>query len=276
MLTREGHALNAERSSVRSGWPARASTPPADARRASHAAPILLLDRAWLRRWRGMLAIRTAGARVVGADSEAQALGRLPGSGAHMVLVHVDEPRPDLTELLRRLYTLAPGVYCVAVGTATRDADLERCFALGFDDYLTWPLQPQALYAAAESAAEAREATIASPEYLAQLGDEAHTGPLQEQLLVHLRDEADRLLAFLNAADSSRDRLARWMHRVRSGLLLLGYVTLADECKDIELDCRWPHIEDGTLKRRGWRIARQMRAISMQAGGAPIDAAFSS
>ena len=223
---------------------------------------ILVVQAPWLDRLRSTMAIRRVGAIAVTASTHAVAQRRLDTRSIDIALLDLDRHKEPPEPLLRRIQIDYPGVYCVAVSATLRDAELERWFARGFDDFLTRPLRVNRLRAVFDAAAEARSAALANRAIRFTNDADLYSQDLHAQLLVHLRDEADKLYTVLSGSSPMRQELRRKMHRIRSGLLLVGMRPLADECLDLERDCELDGVDDGVLYRRGWRIARQMRTLS--------------
>lgn len=216
-----------------------------------------LLDRA-----RSTLAVRRAGAIAVTASSIAQAKDRLDRHGVDIALLDLDAAACSPYDLLAHIQTHSPSTYTVAISASMPDSELEQCFARGFDDFLAKPMRSGALRVVIDAANDARNANIANGLVSFTHDADIHPPELRAQLFLHLRDETDKLYAVLSNPSFMRALLRRKMHRIRSGLLLLGLRSLADECLDLERDCELETVDEAILHRRGWRLARQMRALS--------------
>jgi len=223
---------------------------------------VLLADASWFGRMRGAAALRRAGAHVVTATRLAQARHHLELDRVDIALLDLDGHGNGSSDILKLLQSDRPEVYTVALSAAVNDVELEALFAKGFDDFLAKPLDVDRLRVLIDTAIDARRDDVGRR--FVSLGSDSdfHSPDLLPQLLAHLRDETDTLYTLLSASTLTRRQLGRRMHRVRSGLLLVGLRALADECLDLERDCELAHVEDTVLHRRGWRIARQMRALS--------------
>ena len=233
-----------------------------DADAARSIARILLYDPAWLDRFRGCATITRAEARVLSAARIDQAVHHLNTACIDIALLSLDSSRDRPHALLRLLQERAPDAYVVASSAPVPDSDLEACFAQGFDDFVPKPLTANRLRIVIHAAADAHRASLISRAVPIQHNGDFYSPELQAQLLIHLREETDKLYTMLSTCTSLGTELKRRMHRIRSGLLLLGLRPLADECRDLERDCELTHVDDSVLRRRGWRIARQMRAFS--------------
>ena len=223
---------------------------------------VLLADRSWLARMRSAAAVRRAGAHVLTATRLEQARHHVRQCPIDIALLDLDGQASGANDILKLLQADRPEVYTVALSAAIHDVELEACFSRGFDDFLAKPLDVDRLRVLIDTAIDARRDDVARRAITLSADSEFHSPDLLPQLLAHLREETDTLYALLSTATLTRRQLGRRMHRVRSGLLLVGLRALADECLDLERDCELPHVEDGVLHRRGWRVARQMRALS--------------
>ncbi|WP_189609279.1 response regulator [Pigmentiphaga litoralis] len=250
--------------------PMRAQASPDATRSIPH---ILFFEPSWLDRLRGSATIRRANARVLSAARVDQAIHHLNTARVDIALLDLDFSQGRHDVLLCMLHERAPEAYVVASSATASDADMEACFARGFDDFVPKPLAASRLRIVIDAAADAHRASSVSRAVPIRNNDDFYSPELHAQLLVHLREETDKLYTMLSTSTSLGTQLHRRMHRIRSGLLLLGLRPLADECRDLERDCELPHVDDGVLRRRGWRIARQMRALSAPATTEPLDTA---
>jgi CheY-like chemotaxis protein len=222
----------------------------------------LIVQSTWFDRARSVVAVRRAGALALSASTPKQAQACLARHAIDIALLDLDAPDCAPYELLMHIQAACPSVYAVAMSASLQDSELERCFARGFDDFLAKPLRGDGLRALMAAAADARSAELASRTVSFADDADVYSPELQAQLLMHLRDETDKLYAVLSGSSFIRMQLSRKMHRIRSGLLLVGLRPLADECLDLERDCELDSVDEDILHRRGWKIARQMRALS--------------
>jgi CheY-like chemotaxis protein len=223
---------------------------------------VLLVEPRWLVRLRSAAAVRRAGARVLLAAHSRQALRFLANGRIDIALLDLDASRDQAYDILNTIQGDTPHVYTVACSATAQDADLEACFASGFDDFLSKPFSADRLRVVIDAASDARSEDLARLATPFVTDSDFHSPELHGQLIGHLREETDTLYAMLRTPSTTRVQLGRRMHRIRSGLLLVGLRALADECLDLERDCELAHVEESMLYRRGWRVARQMRAIS--------------
>lgn len=111
---------------------------------------MLVIDDASLVRRYYRAALEGAGFRVEEALNGIEALEKLPGLGADLLIVDVNMPRMDGLSFLRVLRRSAPGIASIpalVTSTESREADFLAARAAGANFYLVKPLDQDTLVA---------------------------------------------------------------------------------------------------------------------------------
>lgn len=172
-----------------------------------------------------------------------------------LVLMDVQMPGLDGFEATARIRAL-PGTAgklpIIAMTANALKGDDERCLAAGMDDYVSKPIQPQALYAALERCVAARAAGGVRLDHGAldrlaeQVGEEA--------MIELVRDYADNAsgpyLDSLKTAAASGDvaGVNRWAHDIKSLSATFGLVDVASLALTVEIAAREGRVTDATSR----------------------------
>jgi PAS domain S-box-containing protein len=113
-----------------------------------------------------VLLLQKAGYLVDAVENGQQVLERLQAEQYNAVLMDVQMPVMDGFEATRRIRQLEGGnahIPIIAMTAHALKGDRERCIESGMDDYVSKPLQPQALITAIDRWARSREEMEAAP-----------------------------------------------------------------------------------------------------------------
>lgn len=109
---------------------------------------ILVIDDAALVRLYYRTTLQAAGFRVEEALNGLEALEKLPGIGADLLIVDVNMPQMDGLSFMRALRESDPGaasIPALVTSTEGREPDLAAAQAAGANYYLVKPVEPQLL-----------------------------------------------------------------------------------------------------------------------------------
>ncbi|MCD6289803.1 MAG: PAS domain S-box protein [Anaerolineae bacterium] len=210
-----------------------------------------------------------------------QALRRQPYD---VILMDVQMPEMGGLEVTRRIRQLWPKDQqprIIAMTAHALQGDREQCLAAGMDDYVSKPVQVEALSAAlsrcqrlpdepVDEAAAQPEGPAIDAEALEQfrqtMGDEVLVDLIESYLT-----EAPKLIAKLKEALTEGDaaRVTRAAHTLKSNSALFGATPLADLCKELEFMGRDAAL-DGAVEKLAQaeaefeRVRRELDACCME------------
>ncbi len=211
------------------GTPAPALVTQHSLREGRHALKILLAEDNEVNQRYATRLLERRGHEVVVVGDGQQALDRLDAAGARpfdVVLMDVQMPGMDGFEATAALRAIEAGtpvhLAVIALTAHAMKGDRQRCLAGGFDDYVSKPIEPEALFAAIDRVAPAR--LDPPPPGNDDAGDRADLlarldgdGDLLAELVGLCRAGAPRLAADIRDAAGRGDRAAlqRAAHTLR-------------------------------------------------------------
>ncbi|MBE0597763.1 MAG: response regulator, partial [Desulfuromonadales bacterium] len=162
----------------------------------------------------------------------------------HYDLVLMDVQMPDMdgletTRQLRQQQTAAGRVPVIGLTAHAMKGDREKCLEAGMDDYVTKPIDPEALYAAVEGRLRGERLVSSSPPAIdisdalkAVHGDRAFLADLAGQLLRDFPWQMSELHSALTEKDGRK--LERLAHSLKSVVGIFGARTAVDLAQELE------------------------------------------
>ena len=230
---------------------------------------VLVVDDVGANRRLAQMLLRSFGHGSEVATSGLEAVEKVAAGGYDVVLMDVRMPDIDGLEATRRIHERlgAASPRIIAMTANALPGDRERCLAAGMDDYLSKPIQHQALRAAIEQAGASAAGSAARPaepapeaapagaidwRRIESLASFDSDGTMVEGVIASFLADAPGRIAAMQAAHAAADAagLAAAAHALKGSAANIGAARLRELSQAIEALAREGSLE-GALKSIG-------------------------